>query len=1410
MSETQKTATEGENRDPLYKANPKDDTTISSGALYINLQRTAFPGYIQPDQKLLLDIIGDRVGIRKETESLLHEVNHPYANWDEIVEPLRSRALGDFYYYNEHHRAPDAFSIFFRLLFMCLEKSSPGARKTRCFSTFFDFAELVLLKNPSGGVIVNQAFSGLKERLADKPAFAARGTSKIRKFIERVMAASVSFDPEVLAGLYLFCQRRNIEVWLSRESLEAWLHREKDRLLGGKDYRDQLKPLSPARFRKLLRELAALEKELQDDPFSSLRRSLSLPDFASIEREHLKVARDMEDPSIPLSSMDKTRFLLHLLEIEALSDQNETILRELGHCFENIRSQDEILLIEFLKDVMDSLREKSGRYRNAVLDSVLTIGREVYMTGNSQLVETFIDSVIRLGFEPPDIQGVTRDWQVMANPLHMKNLRVWLSLIRMNPDWSHRLISALIIHLKLGGLFVTDTNLFQKDISLLLAADVSSSYALVKALARLFPVYFHEIGAEGELRDVSTEVDEISGRKDLLIHFLRKQSHVESNNRIVDFVGKIIEYWHDGDREILRDHLPEEVYDRIMKDDPFREEMAPLFKRIFSGDGARVGCLSALSDNEVRELVRGSEDVPDRIGRKAELLIRLYRLLVKKYTIQHHGIMKDLRESHLFDPYILDELENRLKKQNLEGSLELINDLLSRLKDTVLSSEKTKPREEIYRKRHIAAGIPSMYGRYGEKKFDSMALTFRLESLADGLFDEITAGVNLTFITHTTLRKVHGILRYFMGSLRLDGIAVEAAAANLDMLRHALESRRITVDQYLNIFQFIAKAVKEIIQTQYIGVHEGNLRPVIFQLIENKTPLPFTPSPGSTREEIYHQASEWFIRDHLATRFLIQKLDNFIGRVIAGLAKESQSLDRNTRTLLLSYNPERCFVSLDSTNTLMDTQIYLGNKGYFLKCLRSFGYPVPPGFIVTTEFFRCRSAIMAYDAAASDYYRRLREEILRLERASGRKFGDPNRPLLLSVRSGSTITMPGMMETFLNIGINEEIVERMVSEPWAAWDNYRRFLQRFGMSYGIPRDRFDAIMSRTKRAHNAAFKRELLPEQLKELVYAYKGLLEEASLQLPTNPWEQLQIAIDRVLDSWQSETASLYREAMNIAGEWGTAVIVQQMVFGNRNTGSGTGVVFTRNPKKPDSRVTLYGDYMVCIQGEDVVSGLVTTHPISEEQRIAEKIEGDQSLEKSFPHVYHRLKELADELVTRRGFSHQEIEFTFEGPNPEDLYILQTRDMTPPEDENLRIFVPTPSLKKGLAGTGIAVGGGALSGIAVHRVEEVDDLRRRHPGVPLIMIKPDTVPEDIDMVLKVDGVLTARGGSTSHAAVAAYRLGKTCVVGCQQLVVNEEESKSRLREHVIRSGDWIGLDGRNGFIYLGRHETMPFHETQH
>ena len=312
----------------------------------------------------------------------------------------------------------------------------------------------------------------------------------------------------------------------------------------------------------------------------------------------------------------------------------------------------------------------------------------------------------------------------------------------------------------------------------------------------------------------------------------------------------------------------------------------------------------------------------------------------------------------------------------------------------------------------------------------------------------------------------------------------------------------------------------------------------------------------------------------------------------------------------------------------------LGNKGFMLSRLVHLGFRVPSGFILTTEIVRHPDGLADPSGIPPAVVAGIGRQVARLERATGRRLGDPANPLLLSVRGGAPVSMPGMLESILDVGITEAIAEGMARIPrheWAAWDSYRRFLQFWGMSHGVGRDLFDELLSEAKQRHGVPKKRLLEPEFTRDVARHYRTLLEDHRLQPPEDPFAQLLACVEQVRRSWHSEHAHLYRRALHIAEEWETAVIVQVMVFGNLDAESGTGVLLTRHPHHASGAREPYGDFVVQGQGDDVVAGLVETHPITESQRRAGG--GDAiSLELGFPAVYAELAAMSHTLVRRAG----------------------------------------------------------------------------------------------------------------------------------------------------------------------------------
>jgi pyruvate,orthophosphate dikinase len=634
----------------------------------------------------------------------------------------------------------------------------------------------------------------------------------------------------------------------------------------------------------------------------------------------------------------------------------------------------------------------------------------------------------------------------------------------------------------------------------------------------------------------------------------------------------------------------------------------------------------------------------------------------------------------------------------------------------------------------------------------------------------------------------------------------------LDLLTRALEIRGFSPSQYLDIFRGFAQAVSNIVNDYFNNIHEENLLKILGQTpAENLTAKYGPPDGEEDREKLEHRATEIFLRDRIASSVGIQQLDVFLGRILKTLYRQSQRLPKEKLRLLLSYDPHRAVTPFMSTKKGVTDMIHLGNKGFNLVRLQGYGMPVPPGFIITAEVFRCRDIVENYGPAKRDFQEQVAVEVAAIERLTGKSFGDPQNPLLLSVRSGSSVSHPGMMNTFLDVGINKKLVEGMVAQTgneWFGWDTYRRFLQSYGMAFGLSRDDFDAIIADFKERTGLPYKRDFSGEQMKNIALTYKTLIQDSHIEIHESPVDQLHTAIWKVFDSWDSKKARTYRNIMGISDDWGTAVTVQAMVFGNLSQESGSGVYFTHSPRWSGDMILLWGDFTIGNQGEDVVSGLVRTFPISRRQAQLENRTEAGSLEALFPRIYGELRDWAKVLVYRKKWSPQEMEFTFESAQTEDLYFLQTRDMAMRERKKVYSFDMPPGKEAQLIGHGIGVSGGAMAGRIVFTLDEVQHWRSKEPDTSLILVRGDTVPDDIREIYEADGLLTARGGSTSHAAIVAHRLGKTCVVGFADLVCVEKDRVCSLDEIQLTSGDWISIDGSEGSVYMGKMKISEMEST--
>ena len=500
-----------------------------------------------------------------------------------------------------------------------------------------------------------------------------------------------------------------------------------------------------------------------------------------------------------------------------------------------------------------------------------------------------------------------------------------------------------------------------------------------------------------------------------------------------------------------------------------------------------------------------------------------------------------------------------------------------------------------------------------------------------------------------------------------------------------------------------------------------------------------------------------------------------------------------------------------------DMKDLLGGKGANLAEMTKIGLPVPFGFTVTTE--ACNRYYDEGKKIGDDIVASIFEKLEELENTTGKKFGDVENPLLVSVRSGAKISMPGMMDTILNLGLNDQTVEGLAAlteNPRFAYDSYRRFIQMFGdVVMEIAKTKFDAIFDAKKEEHGYEFDVDLTTEDLKEIIVGYKALVkEEMGRDFPQEPKDQLMEAIMAVFRSWNNDRAILYRQLNEIPDSIGTAVNVQSMVFGNMGETSGTGVAFTRSPVNGEKAI--FGEFLVNAQGEDVVAGIRTPQPIAE-------------MAQAFPEVYTEFTRIA-ELLEKHYTDMQDMEFTVERNK---LFMLQTRNgkRTAPAavkiavdmqseglidketavmriepaqiDQLLHPMFDAEELKEAEKLTkGLPASPGAATGQIYFNASDAETAVAN--GANAILVRLETSPEDLAGMVAAEGILTARGGMTSHAAVVARGMGKCCVSGCAEIKVDEEAKELTIGEYVFKEGDYISLDGTAGDVLKGQIKTVP------
>ena len=931
---------------------------MKSKALEVNLADYHVDVDIDPKYIVLQEVMSRYYGLLEGLNTFLRELSHPYLNWRFIVSEARRYALDYFHLFRQHARGPEAARRMTEILIAAAYSAKTEDVRASAVDNLLLYLQTIVRDSHAEferfRPVVNDAFEqmhALPDEIFDCVMRSYHPLARLAAgFMNRMEAAEAGFEPlSRLLVRYFGC---TYAYWLTESDPEVACNLEAAEFGGTGACDDLFLEISHAKILKWQATLQALRDSAALDSPEAVGRLLTLPGFNHFVEAYKKIPVQLLQRAAASGRGQhlKLIFLFQMMNVAGLALVHEESLRDINQTLTWIIVNENYRNIQHLiRKTFSILKERSQRYPATALNCVLNMGRGVYKTDDIDLVNFFIDALIDFGFHAPSVQGVDDEWRIRSNSAHLLNIRTWLELIKLNPKRSTRLFSALIIHLSLCGVLIRDIDLFPRDVTGLLNSPVTPVYHQVKQFARLCPVFFNDIGAEGRLRDVSTRIDELSQRRDVLVHFLRKQSHVESSNQIIPFMEATFEFWKTQNKEGLAPYVPPAIFEQIDSRGTYVKGLHRVMQRLVK-KGVRIpNDLLSLAPQALSALLGFVPGVSSIDMERFDLAVEFYKLQHQKYRldiVELENYLAQLRPEALPE---LNRLESALAETDATRRLTLLLDYLDTLKSVIASDTTYEIREDIYQKRHITIDIPSMYGSYHEMKFDCLGLTLRLEAIVNVLFESLIRDIDLSLITKATFVQIHRALQLFDRALRLDGIRSAEFERQLEFLKDSLAVKGFTLTQYLDIFKGFAQAVQNIIKDYFNNLHGANLNRILPHLPADQILPKFLPRESlEDRERLNHRMAEIFFRDQIAGSLSLQQLDLFLGRILNTLFQQSHKLPREQLYNLLLYDPHVSLVSIDSPCLREIGVIHLGTKGFNLVKLSSLGFRVPPGFIVTT------------------------------------------------------------------------------------------------------------------------------------------------------------------------------------------------------------------------------------------------------------------------------------------------------------------------------------------------------------------------------------------------------------------------------------------------------------------------------
>ncbi|MFO7810822.1 MAG: hypothetical protein R6V47_05580, partial [Candidatus Delongbacteria bacterium] len=764
------------------------EKNFKSKALEINLSNTKQDNIEFPeDHNLFISLSDSYYGIHNYTLEFFNEIHHKYPNYKDISNRLRKICIGDYWLYVRNENAGKVLNVLIDIFEDLLKKPLEFAIKKDLVRTLIEFTGIMINHKKPFIKLIRRSLNILKSLLESDTKILLINSDTVKHQLSG-LSKSDDFKLEYNSFYRQMCIK-NIQYWEDQTKIDEWLQGREHIFSSG----------SLQILKKIGKGLYKGYYELVENDHETVFFQENIPLYFEFSNFYRKYVDRLK------SSVDKFHYLVFLLNIEGMSHQKDHLMYDLniilGNIFGELSDEESV---PFLDDVFSVLSDLKRTNKLSVLACTKTIGIRLAQIKKFSICSYFSKKILELGFVGPGPSFQTNDWRMNVDPAHVVNIRSWLDIYESDTSKYQTVLAGLTTNLKLGGVLIFDTDLFQKDVSKLLNSEIKNSYKLVKQLCRIFPIYFSEIGAEGELRDVTTIIDEIKFRQDRLIHFLRKQVHTESNNTHIDLTKKIFLFWINGDKDTLKDMIPDDVYNSIEADGQFVKPMNDLIHKVSEVAGTAPEELLDQDQKELDKWIEKCFDADQKDKRRLKLICRLYDMLVEKYSFSTVDICSYLRKFNTPSAEKVDILENAIKKNDTETALRTVFDIMEQLNNIIFSEKKTEGWENIYYKRHVAYGIPSMYGAYHEERFESLGKIFKLEHVAQELIMDLRDEINLSYITADSLQKISKVLQYYQRGLEIDGMSIKQFDHNLEMFRYSLTSRSFSLHQYINMFRFIS------------------------------------------------------------------------------------------------------------------------------------------------------------------------------------------------------------------------------------------------------------------------------------------------------------------------------------------------------------------------------------------------------------------------------------------------------------------------------------------------------------------------------------------------------------------------------------------------------------------------------